>query len=132
MKPAAARRQRAVGHTGFPHDAVPDGADRMRRRHLSPAAIRRGEGVDRGPDPDRDDFVKLGWQPPRRRPRIRLPAAADELYLQRLPEPGDCTGPPAGRLIGGTGDPIVAEASGRWLRHLVHHVRGPAARGLGG
>ncbi len=38
-----------------------------------------------------------------------------------LPNLGDPTGPPAGRLVGGTGGPANAEVAARDLRHLLHH-----------
>jgi hypothetical protein len=38
-----------------------------------------------------------------------------------LQSPADPTEPPRGRLLGGTGGPVVAEVADRPLRHLVSH-----------
>lgn len=51
-------------------------------------------------------------------------AAADEADVHRSPEPGDLPEPPVGRLLGGTGGPVIAKVPDRELRHPVHPTGG--------
>lgn len=55
----------------------------------------------------------------------------NEVVTTGSPEPGDRTGPPRGRLLGGTGGPVVAKVADRQFAHLIHHDQDPGPVGWG-
>jgi len=52
-------------------------------------------------------------------------------WTDQRPEHDDLTGPPGGRLLGGTDGPVLAEVADRQFRHLIHHGRHSAPNGSG-
>ncbi len=98
----------------------PDGPARVRQRGCA-VAVEQDEAVDGGSDPQGDRAVEGDLQLSRHRHGIRSLGAPNEVDDHRSPEPGDPTERPRGRLLGGTGGPVVAEVADRQFRHLVSH-----------
>jgi hypothetical protein len=103
----------------------------VRRQQRGFVAVEQDEAVHGGSDPEGDRAVEVGLQLPRHRLGIRSLGAADEVDVHRSPEPGDLTEPPGGRLLGGTGGPVVAKVADGDFRHLVRHHQNPGPAGRG-
>lgn len=87
--------------------------------------VDQANAVDSNSDPDRDYTNRLGVQLLRQCGCIRSLAVAEEGDAHRSPEPGDLLGPPADRLVGGTGGPVDAQLPDRRFRHTTHHGSHP-------
>ena len=100
-----------------------DRTAQARRQQKGLLAVEQDEAVHGGSDPEGDRADDGSLQLPRHRLGIRPLVAADEVDVHRSPEPGNLTELPRGRLLGGTGGPLVAEVADRQFRHLVSHCR---------